>query len=89
MKKTRPYIACVTPMSRTRPALLGERRRLLVGGRPNSLTSSAPATLNRSVIVVLISALSCIASRVIACSRRPTQPGREQEQRQQHQRARG
>ena len=27
-------------------------------GRPNSLTSSAPATLNRSVIVAFIEALS-------------------------------
>ena len=40
--------------------------------RPNSLTSCAPATLNRSVICVFISALVLICSREIACSRRPT-----------------
>ena len=37
-------------------------------GPPNSLTSSAPATLNRSVIVEPISALSCIDSRVSAAA---------------------
>ena len=68
---------------------VGERARTRRGSRPNSLTSSAPETLNRSVIVVPISALSCIASRVIACSRRPTQRAGQQEQRQQHQRAEG
>ena len=44
------------PMSRTRPAR-SEKAPLSSGSRPNSLTSSAPATLNRSVIVVFISAL--------------------------------
>ena len=41
-------------------------------GRPNSFTSIAPATLNRSVIVEPISALSCMLSLVSRCIRRPT-----------------
>ena len=49
------YIVDVTPMSRTRPA-----RRAKVedssSGRPNSFTSSAPAMLNRSVMVWAIAA---------------------------------
>ena len=39
---------------------------------PNSLTSIAPATLNRSVICVFIEALCCICWREMSCSRRPT-----------------
>ena len=68
---TCPYIARVTPMSRTLaalPANSSDSSR----GRPNSLTSIAPATLNRSVIVVPISALSCMDSRVSRCMRRPS-----------------
>ena len=57
MKNTRAYIAWVTPMSRTRPAFCVEGCRSS-SGRPKSLTSSAPETLNRSVMVVFISALS-------------------------------
>ena len=72
MKKTRPYIACLIPMSRTWPAL-SENAADSSGSRPKSLTSSAPDTLNRSVIVVPMPALSCMASRVMTCSRRPTQ----------------
>ena len=54
---TRPYMAWVTPMSRTRPA--AERNGPSgSSGRPKSLTSSAPATLKRSVIVVEVTALS-------------------------------
>ncbi len=56
-KKIRPYIAEVMPMSRTRPAL-SRNACSSRSGRPNSLTSSAPETLKRSVIVVFISALS-------------------------------
>ena len=70
-KNTWPYIAWTTPMSRTlaaRPPNACDSSR----GRPNSLTSSAPATLNRSVIIEPISALSCIDSRVSRCSLRPT-----------------
>ena len=51
---TREYIACVTPMSRTRPALC-ENESDSWSGRPNSLTSSAPETLKRSVIICPIS----------------------------------
>ena len=44
-------------MSRTRPAR-SPNERDSSAGRPNSLTSSAPDTLNRSVIVVFIDAFS-------------------------------
>ncbi len=70
-KNTWPYMTWTTPMSRTLRARLpnaSDSSR----GRPNSLTSSAPATLKRSVIIEPISALSCIDSRVSRCSRRPT-----------------
>ena len=70
-KNTWPYIDWMTPMSRTRtarPANISDSSR----GRPNSLTSIAPATLNRSVMVEPIWALSCIDSRVSRCSLRPT-----------------
>jgi hypothetical protein len=40
--------------------------------RPNSLTSSAPATWKRSVMTVFISAFSPMPSRERAWSRRPT-----------------
>ena len=40
--------------------------------RPNSLTSIAPETLNRSVICVFNAALSPICSREMSCSRTPT-----------------
>ncbi len=66
-KKTRPYIALVMPMSRTRPAL-SRNEVSSTSGRPNSLTSSAPETLKRSVIVLVIWALSAYDSRVSACS---------------------
>ncbi len=68
----RPYIACLMPMSRTLPAL-SEKASDSSSRRPNSLTSSAPETLKRSVIIVPMPALSCMASRVMACSLRPTQ----------------
>ncbi len=70
-KKIRPYIAWRMPMSRTSPALprnsFSSRSRL-----PNSITSSAPATLKRSFIIVFMVALSCIDWRAIAWSLRPT-----------------
>ena len=69
--KTCPYMDCVTLISRTRSA----REANIVdscGGRPNSFTSIAPATLNRSVMVEAMWALSCIDSRVSRCIRRPT-----------------
>ena len=69
--KKRAYIAWVTPMSRTRPALDSKASRSS-RGRPNSLTSSAPDTLNRSFMVLFISALMAYDSRVITDSRRPT-----------------
>ncbi len=72
MKNTRPYIACLMPMSRTWPAFSAKPRDSS-SRRPKSLTSSAPDTLNRSVMVVPMPALSCMASRVMACSLRPTQ----------------
>ena len=55
--KMRAYMAWVTPMSRTRPALSSNEPRSS-SGRPNSLTSSAPETLNRSVMVLFIWAFS-------------------------------
>ncbi len=69
-KKIRPYIAEVTPMSRTRPARASKLRDSS-SPRPNSLTSTAPETLNRSVMVVFISAFSPYASSVIDDSLRP------------------
>jgi hypothetical protein len=71
MKNTCPYMAVVMPMSRTRAAR-AENTASSSRGRPNSLTSMAPATLNRSVMVEPISASSCIDSRVSRCIRRPT-----------------
>ena len=56
-KKMRPYIACRMPMSRTRLAR-SANRRASSSGRPNSLTSNAPATPNRSVMVAFIFASS-------------------------------
>ena len=49
-------MAEVTPMSRTRPARWRNDSNSSVG-RPNSLTSRAPDTLNRSVMVLFIDAL--------------------------------
>ena len=57
-------------MSRTRAAR-AEKDAFSAGNRPNSLTSSAPATLNRSVIVAFIEALRLYDSRVMLCSRVP------------------
>ena len=57
-------------MSWTRSAL-GEPGRL-ESGRPKSLTSSAPETPNRSVMVAFILASRSYDSRVISASRRPT-----------------
>ena len=54
--KNRAYIAWVTPMSRTRAAFCSNSDRSW-WGRPNSLTSRAPATLKRSVMVLFIWAL--------------------------------
>ena len=49
-----------------------ELDRLVVGPTEELDQQSAPDTLNRSVIVELISALSCIDSRDISARRRPT-----------------
>ena len=54
--KKRAYMAWVTPMSRTRPAFFSKASRSSLG-RPNSLTSRAPETLNRSFMVLFIWAL--------------------------------
>ncbi len=70
MNSTPPYIAVTTPMSRTRAARL-PNTPASSAGRPYSLASMAPATLNRSVMVEPISASSCIDSRVSRCSLRP------------------
>src|SRR6266550_133206 len=70
-KKVRPNMPEVPPISPTRPARSANERDSAVG-RPNSFTSSAPATLNRSVIVAFIDAFSPYDSRVIVCSRAPT-----------------
>src|SRR4051812_31094258 len=66
----RPYIAVVTPMSRTRPART-EKDLDSSSGRPNSDTNSAPETLNRSVMVVVMDALSPYDSLVSVCNLRP------------------
>ena len=58
-------------MSRTRRARRSNSATSS-GARPNSFTSCAPATLNRSVIWLFISALTVIWSRAIRCSRLPT-----------------
>ena len=58
-------------MSRTRAARPANTW-LSSSGWPNSLTSIAPATLKRSVIVEPIAASSCIDSLVSRCSLRPT-----------------
>ena len=54
--KKRAYMAWVTPMSRTRPALRSKVSRSSPG-RPNSLTRRAPDTLKRSFMVLFIWAL--------------------------------
>ncbi len=69
--KNRAYMAWVTPMSRTRPALDSKAWRSS-SGRPNSLTRRAPETLNRSFMVLFISALMPYDSRVMTDSLRPT-----------------
>ena len=71
MKKMRPYIACVTPMSRTRPALPWKDASSSAG-RPKSLTSSAPDTLKRSTMMVFMSAVRSYLSRMMVCRRRPS-----------------
>ena len=71
MRNTREYMALRTPMSRTRPARRA-KSRASSSWRPNSLTSRAPATLNRSVMVSFMEALRSIPSRVMAWRRRPT-----------------
>jgi hypothetical protein len=57
VKKVRPYMAERTPMSRTRTAR-PRKDSASADGRPKSLTRRAPATLNRSVIVAFMEALS-------------------------------
>ena len=52
---------------------------------PNSLTSSAPDTLKRSLIWVFISALSTMPRRLIACDATPDALGRDDEQGQHEQ----
>ena len=59
------------PMSRTRPARLANPSVSSLG-RPNSLTSWAPDTLNRSVMVAFIEALRFMPSRVMPATVRPT-----------------
>ncbi len=72
VKKTRPYMAVVTPISLTRP-VRARKASDSYCGRPKILTKRAPATLKRSLIMVFISALRLYASRVILASRLPTQ----------------
>ena len=67
----REYIADWMPMSRTRSAR-SPNRRASISGRPNSFTSSAPATPNRSVMVAFILASRLYDSRVMSASRSPT-----------------
>lgn len=67
----REYIAERMPMSRTATARVANSS-VSRSWSPNSLTSWAPDTPNRSVIWAFMPALSCIESRVIDWSRRPT-----------------
>ena len=69
--KVRATIAQRTPMSRT-AAARRENSCASSRGRPNSLTSKAPDTLKRSVIVVFIDAVSSMRRRTMNCIRRPT-----------------
>ncbi len=55
--KTRLYMAEVTPMSRTRPARCS-KIPTSSSARPKSLTSRAPDTLKRSVMVLVICAFN-------------------------------
>ena len=59
------------PVRRT-PSARSANDRSSSSVRPNSLTSRAPDTLKRSVIVVFIDALRSICVRVTAWRRRPT-----------------
>ena len=70
-KKARLDIAILIPMSATRRAR-PLNSTVSSSGRPKSLTSRAPETLKRSVIVELIAAFSCMDSRDISARRRPT-----------------
>ena len=69
--KKRPFIAILTETSRTAPALAANWS-CSSRSRPKSATSSAPLTLNRSVMLVDISPFSCICCRVSSASLRPT-----------------
>ena len=69
--KVRLKRALRMPMSRTRPALSAKPSRSS-SGRPKSLTSQAPETLNRSVIVAFIVAFRFMPSRVIPATVLPT-----------------
>ena len=71
MKKKRPFMAILTETSRTAPARLANWS-CSSSSRPNSLTSSAPLTLNRSVIIDDMSPFSSICCRVRSASLRPT-----------------
>ena len=81
----RVYIADRTPMSRT-SAAEPANASYSSSWRPNSFTSSAPATPKRSVIVVFIVGVEVHA---VAGDLRqlPADPlGREEEERQEHER---
>ena len=67
----RPYMALRMPRSRTADAWLSKRRASWWWS-PNSFTSCAPDTENRSVIVEFISAFRSICSRVMLDTTRPT-----------------
>ena len=71
MKNVRPYSAERMPVRRTASARWANDRSSSAV-RPNSFTSRAPDTLNRSVIVAFIEALRSICVRVMDCRRRPT-----------------
>ena len=71
MTKVRLNRALRMPMSRTRPACPAKPSRSS-SGRPKSLTSHAPETLNRSVIVAFIEAFRFMPSRVMSATVLPT-----------------
>ena len=69
--KKRPFMAIRTEMSRT-AAARSAKRSCSSARRPKRVTSRAPETPNRSVMVADRSPLSCICSRVSPASLAPT-----------------
>ena len=86
MKSALPYIAVDHADVADPAGPVGEHARSSSSGRPNSLTSIAPATLNRSVIVEPMLGVELHRLPGQPLQPAPDQPGRQDEQREQHQR---